>query len=346
MTGTTSARPPAMSDVAALAGVSHQTVSRVLNDHPSVRPDTRERVLRRRSPQLGYRRNSAARALVTRRSGVLGVVTPATALLRPDQHARSALEEAAREVGWYVVGRDDPRRSTASRCTPAVEHFLGPRRWTASRSSRRRPRSPQAIAAIDLPGPGRAHLVGVGPAGRDVPARRRRRPAARRAPRDPAPARPGPHRGPARGRPAGLVRRAGPARGLARDQRGPGRREHLEAAWRLARRRGYELGRGWRARGCRRRSSPRTTSSPSASCTPSGRPASGCPSDVALVGFDDEVGVRPLHAAADHGPPGLRRARRLAGLVAAGGDRGRSRRCTSASRRAGRPRELDPGPLA
>ena len=76
------ARPPAMSDVAALAGVSHQTVSRVLNDHPSVRPETRERVTEA-IVQLGYRRNSAARTLVTRRSGTLGVVTPATALYGP-----------------------------------------------------------------------------------------------------------------------------------------------------------------------------------------------------------------------------------------------------------------------
>lgn len=55
-------RPPAMSDVAEVAGVSHQTVSRVLNDHPSVRPETRDRVLAAIS-ELGYRRNSAARAL-------------------------------------------------------------------------------------------------------------------------------------------------------------------------------------------------------------------------------------------------------------------------------------------
>ena len=63
-----------MIDVARSLGLSHQTVSRVLNDHPSVRPHTRARVLQA-IEELGYRRNPAARALVTRRSQTLGVVT-------------------------------------------------------------------------------------------------------------------------------------------------------------------------------------------------------------------------------------------------------------------------------
>lgn len=52
---------PSIRDVAAAAGVSYQTVSRVLNDSPNVKPDTRRQV-----PdvieRLGYRPNRAARA--------------------------------------------------------------------------------------------------------------------------------------------------------------------------------------------------------------------------------------------------------------------------------------------
>ena len=58
-------RPARMADVAKVAGVSHQTVSRVLNDFPKIRPATRDRVLAA-IEELGYRRNIAARTLVTR----------------------------------------------------------------------------------------------------------------------------------------------------------------------------------------------------------------------------------------------------------------------------------------
>ena len=57
-------RAPVMSDVGRLAGVSHQTVSRVINGSPHVRPETRSRVLAAMA-ELGYRPNSVARALVT-----------------------------------------------------------------------------------------------------------------------------------------------------------------------------------------------------------------------------------------------------------------------------------------
>ncbi len=80
--GTDRAKPPVMADVARLAGVSHQTVSRVLNDHPNVRPQTRDSVLAAIA-QLGYRPNAAARTLVTRRTRTLGVISFDTTLYGP-----------------------------------------------------------------------------------------------------------------------------------------------------------------------------------------------------------------------------------------------------------------------
>ncbi|MBI9113911.1 LacI family DNA-binding transcriptional regulator [Sanguibacter suaedae] len=111
-----------MNDVARAAGVSHQTVSRVLNAHPNVRPETRERVLVAIA-ELGYRRNSAARALVTRRSGTLGVVTTGSFLFGPSS-TLVAIEEAAREAGYYISVAT-LRTVDVTSMTEALEHFMG-----------------------------------------------------------------------------------------------------------------------------------------------------------------------------------------------------------------------------
>ena len=66
-------RGPSMADVARLAGVSGQTVSRVSNGRTNVDAETRARVLAAME-ELGYRPNSAARALRTGRFRSLGVV--------------------------------------------------------------------------------------------------------------------------------------------------------------------------------------------------------------------------------------------------------------------------------
>jgi DNA-binding LacI/PurR family transcriptional regulator len=89
-----------MADVARAAGVSHQTVSRVLNHHPSVRPETRERVLAA-IDELDYRRNLAARALVTRRTQTIGVVSFDTTLYGPAS-TLYGLQLAARQAGYFV----------------------------------------------------------------------------------------------------------------------------------------------------------------------------------------------------------------------------------------------------
>jgi DNA-binding LacI/PurR family transcriptional regulator len=89
-----------MYDVARLAGVSHQTVSRVINGSDHVKPETRDRVLAAME-KLDYRPNSVARALVTGRSRTLGVVTFDTTLYGPAS-TLVGIERAAHSAGYFV----------------------------------------------------------------------------------------------------------------------------------------------------------------------------------------------------------------------------------------------------
>jgi DNA-binding LacI/PurR family transcriptional regulator len=100
-------RTPSMADVAVRAGVSHQTVSRVLNDSPLVKEDTRVRVLAA-IDELGYRRNIAARMLATNRSGRIGMVSAHLALHGPSSIA-VAVQEAGHSAGYELslVGLSD-----------------------------------------------------------------------------------------------------------------------------------------------------------------------------------------------------------------------------------------------
>lgn len=74
MASTETRRHPSIRDVAKAAGVSYQTVSRVLNDLPDVAESTRAKVLAA-VDDLGYRRNLTARNLATNRSTTIGIVT-------------------------------------------------------------------------------------------------------------------------------------------------------------------------------------------------------------------------------------------------------------------------------
>jgi DNA-binding LacI/PurR family transcriptional regulator len=105
--GRSSGRGPSMADVAAAAGVSHQTVSRVLNGSPLVKDHTRERVLAAIA-ELGYRRNNAARMLATNRSGRIGMISAHLAFYGPSMIA-VAVQEAGHEAGYDVslVGVSD-----------------------------------------------------------------------------------------------------------------------------------------------------------------------------------------------------------------------------------------------
>jgi DNA-binding LacI/PurR family transcriptional regulator len=97
------ARPRAASvfDVAKVAGVSHQTVSRVLNDHPSLRDATRQKVLAAMR-ELNYRPNAAARALSSSRSRMIGILSTSSGEYGPASSV-AAVETAARARGYSVT---------------------------------------------------------------------------------------------------------------------------------------------------------------------------------------------------------------------------------------------------
>lgn len=94
-------RPPGMMAVAERAGVSHQTVSRVLNQPETVRPATRERVVAAMK-ELGYSRNLAARALVTQQTALLGVMWTGASYLGPSSTV-GGIEVAARAAGYSTL---------------------------------------------------------------------------------------------------------------------------------------------------------------------------------------------------------------------------------------------------
>lgn len=90
-----------MAMVAARAGVSGQTVSRVVNDSPRVDPDTRARV-EAAMTELGYRPHRAARALRTGRSQTIGLVVTTLATVG-NSRMLQATAEAAAERGYALT---------------------------------------------------------------------------------------------------------------------------------------------------------------------------------------------------------------------------------------------------
>src|SRR5512135_103324 len=87
-------------DVARHAGVSYQTVSRVINGYPHVAAETRARILQV-IETLDYRPNATARSLATRRSCTFGVVTYGLSYYGPVQMMLSA-ERAAKAAGYSL----------------------------------------------------------------------------------------------------------------------------------------------------------------------------------------------------------------------------------------------------
>jgi LacI family transcriptional regulator len=96
-----SAKQATLVDVAQKSGVSYQTVSRVINSHPSVAPKTRERVLVA-IKELNYKPNVAARSLVTRRSRTVGIISYGTTFYGPGQMLTN-IEESFRRREYSLT---------------------------------------------------------------------------------------------------------------------------------------------------------------------------------------------------------------------------------------------------
>jgi DNA-binding LacI/PurR family transcriptional regulator len=95
-------------DVARLAGVSHQTVSRLLKGDSGIRPENRERIVRVLK-ELDYRPNLAARSLATNRSRRIGAMAYEMLEMGPSKIIQGA-SNAAREAGYLLdIVSLDPR---------------------------------------------------------------------------------------------------------------------------------------------------------------------------------------------------------------------------------------------
>jgi DNA-binding LacI/PurR family transcriptional regulator len=150
-------RRPSLADVASLAGVSRQTVSRVVNGSAAVRPETRARVATV-IQELGYRPDPAARALATGGRESVGIVT----LGRPaaeNAAIRNALRSAASAAGvrTVVAGSEGERRADVERAfadlaveRPGVIVVIGSSPWSRAAAELVAPGTP-LVHADDAP---------------------------------------------------------------------------------------------------------------------------------------------------------------------------------------------------
>ena len=110
-----------MAEVAAAAGVSQQTVSRVLNNNPSVSAATNQKV-REAISALAYRPNLAARALVTGNTHIIGALVSSTNLEGPSG-SLLGIEQTARK-GGYWISMAGLQSNTADEVADVISHFI------------------------------------------------------------------------------------------------------------------------------------------------------------------------------------------------------------------------------
>lgn len=108
-------------EVASVAGVSTQTVSRVINERPDVSPETRKRV-QEVIDDLGYQPSALARSLIRQRSDTLGIVTAGLRYIGPSR-TLSGIASAAEEAGYSLLLKELPGFD-ANDIAPIIQFFL------------------------------------------------------------------------------------------------------------------------------------------------------------------------------------------------------------------------------
>jgi LacI family transcriptional regulator len=108
-------------EVASVAGVSTQTVSRVINERPDVSPETRKRV-QEVIKALSYQPSALARSLISQRTYTLGVATAGLRHIGPSR-TLSGITSAAEEAGYSILLQELPSYDTED-IQPIFQAFL------------------------------------------------------------------------------------------------------------------------------------------------------------------------------------------------------------------------------
>ncbi|GAA3406070.1 LacI family DNA-binding transcriptional regulator [Paenibacillus hodogayensis] len=110
-------------DIARMAGVSHPTVSRALNDDPGVNEETRRRILQI-AEELDYVPNLAARRLAERKSNCIGVIWPAIDSMLFYNLFIQIRNEAAKKGFSVLLSLDDPVKAMQTLNQQFVDHVI------------------------------------------------------------------------------------------------------------------------------------------------------------------------------------------------------------------------------
>jgi LacI family transcriptional regulator len=138
-------------EVAAAAGVSRQTVSRVLNNKPDVAKETRRRILKV-IEELEYRPSSLARSLTQGRSFTLGVASYGVQYFGPS-HTLVGIEHQANEMGYtlHLSLVQEPTQSGVQLLHDMLSYHVDGIIWAVSEIGNNRDWAEKEICNLDVP---------------------------------------------------------------------------------------------------------------------------------------------------------------------------------------------------